>query len=599
MSDRKHGPGLSRRHFLEGLAMAGGGLALTQALELLGATSAQAQEHRPYAPGQLKVPEGYGEGRKVVILGAGISGLTTAYELLAPGSGYRVTVLEANDRVGGRSHTVRPGDKVIEDKYPPQTCTFDNELGESYPPYLNAGPGRIPSAHIHLLHYCKQLAVEIEVYVMETRSNLMYQEGGFGGRTQIDRHLAHDVRGYISEYLYKCAESCVAAEQTDALRSLLVTFGMLDDHGRYVTKDQAGKLVYANFGRANDDLARPGYKKLPGVEEGIPVDPLHFDDILDSDFWEGTRFYQPQDFFWQPTLFQPVGGMDMIVKAFAREVGRRGGSIRLNSPVRRITKQDGKFVVEYERGGRIETEIADICVSNMPIPLLQKAGLNLSFFDDRYRESLQAVFDSEGFLDPTCKVGWQAKRDLWQSHKPPERVVPIFGGISWTSESITQIWYPSCEYQAELGVLTGAYNFGDNATEYGNHDPQWRLDRARAEAGNLAGGEFAAGLQHGLTVAWQNVPYQRGGWANWTVVDDAVRHYNTLLEGDNDFFICGDQLSVIPGWQEGGIAAAQHVLRKIVEDTYQHIPITRVPDPRVLVEGRVGPRGPRLLRKQE
>ncbi|MFF2902695.1 hypothetical protein [Streptomyces sp. NPDC057966] len=29
-----------------------------------------------------------------------------------------------------------------------------------------------------------------------------------------------------------------------------------------------------------------------------------------------TRFYQPVDFLWQPTLFQPVGGMDQVQQAF-------------------------------------------------------------------------------------------------------------------------------------------------------------------------------------------------------------------------------------------------------------------------------------------
>ncbi|NJL27462.1 MAG: FAD-dependent oxidoreductase [Thermoanaerobaculia bacterium] len=445
MSDPLDGTGVSRRRFLEGLALAGGGLALTQAMDLLGARPARAQGLKP---GGLAMPRGFGKGRKVVILGAGISGLTTAYELLAPGSDFEVTVLEANGRVGGRSHTVRPGDQVIEDGSPPQTCTFENEPGQPYPPYLNAGPGRIPSAHIHLLHYAKQLGVELEVYVMQSRSNLMFQEGAFGGRALVDRHLAYDVRGYISQYLYQCADSCVPEEQRDALRSLLVTFGMLDDHGRYVVRDDTGKLVYASFGLANDDLARPGYQKLPGVEEGVAVDPLDVDDILASNFWEGTRFYQPQDFLWQPTLFQPVGGMDQIVKAFAREVEKRGGKIQLQAPVKHIHKKEGKFVIVYDTPSGEQTEIADVCVSNIPIPLLQ-GRLDLGIFDDAYRQSLEAVFKTPTFLDPTCKVGWQARRELWQSHTP-ERVVPIFGGISWTNQSITQIWYPSCEYHAEL-----------------------------------------------------------------------------------------------------------------------------------------------------
>ncbi|WP_404867255.1 hypothetical protein ACI1MP_37145 (plasmid) [Kitasatospora griseola] len=29
-----------------------------------------------------------------------------------------------------------------------------------------------------------------------------------------------------------------------------------------------------------------------------------------------TRFYQPVDFLWQPTLFQPVGGMDQVQQGF-------------------------------------------------------------------------------------------------------------------------------------------------------------------------------------------------------------------------------------------------------------------------------------------
>lgn len=42
----------------------------------------------------------------VVIIGAGPAGLTAAYELLKKG-GYNVTVLEASDRIGGISQTVR------------------------------------------------------------------------------------------------------------------------------------------------------------------------------------------------------------------------------------------------------------------------------------------------------------------------------------------------------------------------------------------------------------------------------------------------------------------------------------------------------------
>ncbi|GGR09553.1 hypothetical protein [Kitasatospora griseola] len=37
-----------------------------------------------------------------------------------------------------------------------------------------------------------------------------------------------------------------------------------------------------------------------------------------------TRFYQPVDFLWQPTLFQPVGGMDQVQQAFAPGTAQLG-----------------------------------------------------------------------------------------------------------------------------------------------------------------------------------------------------------------------------------------------------------------------------------
>ncbi|MBQ3824085.1 MAG: FAD-dependent oxidoreductase, partial [Clostridia bacterium] len=46
--------------------------------------------------------------KKVIIIGAGPSGLTAAYELLKEG-GYDVTVLEATGDIGGISKTVEHG----------------------------------------------------------------------------------------------------------------------------------------------------------------------------------------------------------------------------------------------------------------------------------------------------------------------------------------------------------------------------------------------------------------------------------------------------------------------------------------------------------
>src|ERR1700745_3511633 len=51
-----------------------------------------------------------GKRKKVVILGAGIAGLVSAWELRK--AGFDCTLLEARDRPGGRNWTVRGGTKI-------------------------------------------------------------------------------------------------------------------------------------------------------------------------------------------------------------------------------------------------------------------------------------------------------------------------------------------------------------------------------------------------------------------------------------------------------------------------------------------------------
>ena len=85
----------------------------------------------------------------VVIIGAKPAGLTAAYELLKKG-GYNVTVLEASDRIGGISQTVRyngnrmdigghrffsKDERVMNwwyDILPPQRCTVKRRTYSRY-----------------------------------------------------------------------------------------------------------------------------------------------------------------------------------------------------------------------------------------------------------------------------------------------------------------------------------------------------------------------------------------------------------------------------------------------------------------------------------
>jgi monoamine oxidase len=569
-------------------------------------------------------------GKHVVIIGAGVGGLTTAYELLANNSDVKVTVLEARDRTGGRCLTLRTGDTLTEDKNSDlhsspgetQVVRFERPVGDSEP-YLNAGPGRIPSSHKLLLDYLRRFGVAVEIYVMASESNLTQMKGGpEGNKPVVNRQLTHNTRGWIAEMVYKNAEQLLGASAKDAnrveqLRSLMVTFGDLTPDGRYVVgTSKPGQ------DDTEDVSDRAGFTELPGVRPGEIAEAIGLDRLLTSEYWKKTRFYQPLDFLWQPTLFQPVGGMDQVQHAFSQQVATLGGVVHLNSPVTSIDydKNTRQFLISAT--GHEAPFSADYCFSNLAIPFLNgilskrlQALDEASGFSDEFKQALHAVYDAqsktnetERFLACTTKVGWQADRSLWQG-KPFHAhidskgvsvttcdeseigVVPIYGGISWTDDPITQIWYPSNAYHDRKGVLTGCYNFSANAARAGHMTVEERLREARAGAA-LFGKEFAEGLDRGGAIAWQNMAHIKGGWAQWNNVEDNVRHYNYIIQGSGVdgasnpcFFIVGDQVSSLPGWQEGAIASALNAISRLARPDLMLPFLSVLPDTKLMVEG--------------
>jgi len=193
----KANKGVTRRRFLEGIGLAGGSAAMYETMTALGLINL------PEAwAGPPQLPAGSGNGKKVVILGAGIGGLIAAYELR--NAGYQCQIIELTERAGGRNHTARRGTVLVEKKKNGETlkqvCNFDEGL------YLNLGPGRLPYHHRRVLHYCRELGVGLEIYVMETMSNLFQSDKAFGGKATIKRQIANDIQGYLSEMLAKAVD---------------------------------------------------------------------------------------------------------------------------------------------------------------------------------------------------------------------------------------------------------------------------------------------------------------------------------------------------------------------------------------------------------
>ena len=123
------GTTLTRRELLGLIGSIAGSAVMYQAMTSLGIA-----DESPYrGPPKL---EGDVAGTSVLILGAGLAGLTSALELSA--AGYQVRVLEYREKAGGRNWTLRGGDTYTE------LGGFVQKVGFAEGNYLNPGPWRIP-----------------------------------------------------------------------------------------------------------------------------------------------------------------------------------------------------------------------------------------------------------------------------------------------------------------------------------------------------------------------------------------------------------------------------------------------------------------------
>ncbi len=564
----------TRRQFLEMVGMLGGSVAVHEVMTAMGWMKMQAWE------GPVKLEAGSGRGKKVLILGAGIGGLTTAFELR--NAGYEVLILEPQQRAGGRSLTARRGTVVTEESdehgVTHQTCDFDEGL------YLNMGPGRLPFHHRRVLHYCHILGVPLEVYNMTTTANLWERRDAFAGNAVVRRQLQTDAQGYIAEMMAKevCKGSLnkeLTPQERTWLLDLLVTFGDLNATGSTCVlhgdeKEKCGDPASYKYCGST----RSGCAQLNIFDTCTAPQPVPLRTLLRSQFWSGASgsFYQPLEFEWQPTLFQPVGGMDMIWKGFLRQVGTL---IAYRSEVTGLKLFDDAVEVEYlnQFTGQKSVLRADYCISNIPLPILQKIPAN---FEQEFAEAVAVAK-----FDATCKVGWQANARFWENDTNQ-----IYGGISYIEAPITQIWYPSYQYFEPKGTLTGAYNYPPQANAFGALPLKERLRHAREQAAMLHP-EFndraIVPEEKGLSIAWHNIPYQRGGWANWKAESaDHADGYERLLAPDRRFHIVGDQVSTLPGWQEGAMMSAEHVVEQIAGIRPMTVPdIKRAPSTRKMILG--------------
>ncbi len=509
---------LTRRRMLAQFGLLSGAGASLAALQSLGIVSPASAKAAGFG-----LPPGSGSGKKVVILGAGIAGLVSAYELLK--AGYDVTVLEAQRRIGGRVWTIRGNDPIMQIDRPAQAASFSPGT------YMNAGAARIPSTHEAILGYAKSLKVPLEPFVNTNRS----AGWDFAGVVTRERQMVFDFQGRLAEMLFAAInnhglDAELTAKERDDFKGFLRGFGGLDDKGKL------------------PPWPNSGFSSMPGGydQPGVPLPPLTMKEIARSPAI-GLPMVFDAIFDMQATMMQPVGGMDRIAHALYEQVKPH---VRLGVPVTAIRRAGKGVRIEHGSGATV----ADFAMVTIPAHLLERIPND---FSAAKKNALKGV----PYLK-SAKVAFDAPR-FWEDEG-------VYGGNAWTDRLNENVMYPSAGFGTERGVLIGAYVAG--WTNQGNPDTfvakpiaeQIAISKASVEA--LHPGKSKL-LGPGVAVNWGQVPWSEGVGAVGPDFGNEKRgaRYTELMKPEGPIVFAGEHLSYVGLWQEGAALSAHKALELVHE----------------------------------
>ncbi|NTU56501.1 MAG: NAD(P)-binding protein, partial [Anaerolineales bacterium] len=223
-----------------------------------------------------------GKPKKVIIVGAGLAGLSAGYELKR--AGHTPLILEAQQRVGGRVYTLRD--------------PFTEGL------YAEVGAMRIPRAHSLTMTYVEKFGLKTNDFTMDN-PNAYYYIGGRKMRAS-EAHAVPSLMGF--EVSPNEAGRTSGQLYMEALKPLL---DMLEKHG-----DAAWDEIVAKY----DGYSTREFLELNGWSEGmIEMFGLlaNQESVMNSSFLE---LFREDSGNYYTNMVEIQGGTDRLSHAFLPEL---------------------------------------------------------------------------------------------------------------------------------------------------------------------------------------------------------------------------------------------------------------------------------------
>ncbi len=434
-----------------------------------------------------------GKPKKVLIIGAGLTGLSAGYELLQ--AGHEVQILEAQHRVGGRIYTLRE--------------PFAQGL------YGEAGAMRIPRAHSLTMAYIEKFNLKTRDFVMGNPQ--AYVHVGGVKRRIADVQMDPELMGFQTSAKEK---GKLAGDIWEA------TIRPLADK---VEKEGWGEII-AKY----DQYSVREFLELNGWSEGmIEMFGLlnNQESVMNSSFLE---LFREDGGNYYTNMCEIVGGSDHLPNAFLPVLESH---IRYGAKMVAIDQSPDEVIVHYQtRAGRFEAR-GDYAIVTVPFPVLRHVEVLKPFSRAKQRAIRQLHYDA------SAKIFFQTRRRFWETDEG------IYGGGTVTDLAIRNLFYTDYGKETGRGILLASYTWSEDAQRWGSLAPHERIEQAIENVAVIhpqIKEEFEAGASH----MWHDDPFAGGAFALFDPGQHTLLH-DEIIKPEGRIHFAGEHASLYHAWIQG------------------------------------------------